>query len=380
MASFKHFSYVMPEARRESELIMTERDDEAGRGDGRRTKELYHIALARRDGVPPNMLLVGEPDRAKVVAGFFDNGVEGSAAHREFATYWGKYKGVPVAVMGTGIGVDNSEIASVELHAAHEYDPEKDEWDEEPARRTIIRVGTSASPQADVPLGSLGVTSHAIGLDNTGLSYLHHPRLEDYPGINDGEPFAPYYTPGDPVAWAIFHETQRRIWDATRGIIRPYVSTATPQVVEALKNAAGKNGLPLDAGIGAYTGITTSAPGFFGPQGRQIGRLSNVILPDLQDRLARIRIPLPSGGVMRVADVEEPVALEDGKVVRAVNNEMEASVLNRINGEILGHKVGAVCLVIANRNKGEFITPDGYQEGVRRACQVALDAVVELAA
>lgn len=364
----------MPEARRESELIMTERDDEKQRGDGRRTKELYHIALARKDGVPPNMLLVGEPDRAKVVAGFFDNGVEGSAAHREFVTFWGTYKGVPVAVMGTGIGVDNSEIASVELHAVHEYDPEKDEWDAEPARRTVIRVGTSASPQADIPLGSLGVTSHAIGLDNAGLYYLHPGKktLDDYE-----DPLGVYYTPDNPVAKAIFDEVRREIWDATHGVIRPYVSTATPAVVEALKNAAGKNGMPLDSGIGAYTGITTSAPGFFGPQGRQIGRLSNIILPDLQDRLARIRIPLPSGGVMRVADADEPVKFEDGRVVRAVNNEMEASVLNRINGEILGHQVGAVCLVIANRNQGDFITPEGYQEGVRRACQVALDAIVE---
>lgn len=361
----------MPETRRESELIMTERDDRV------RTRQLYHIALARQDGVPSNMLLVGEPDRAKVVAEFFDNGMEGSAAHREFVTFWGKYQGVPVAVMGTGIGTDNSEIASVELHAVHEYDAGKDEWDKEPARRTIVRVGTSASPQADVPLGSLGVTSHAIGLDNTGLFYLHPGKKT----VNDyRDPLGMYYTPDNPLARAIFDQVRKEIWDATNWVIRPYVSTATPQVVAALQNAAHGHGLPLDSGIGAYTGITTSAPGFFAPQGRQIGRLRNIVLPDLQDRLARIRIPLPSGGVMRVADVDEPVALEDGKVVRAENNEMEASVLNRINGEILGHNVGAVCLVIANRNKGDFITPEGYQEGVRRACKVALDAVVELAA
>ncbi|MBI2639179.1 hypothetical protein HYW83_06365 [Candidatus Peregrinibacteria bacterium] len=367
----------MPEARRESELIMTERDDAKARGDGRRTKQAYHTALAHRDGVPQKMLLVGESERAKVVTEFFDRGIEGSAAHREFATFWGIYHGVRVAVMCTGIGTDNSEIASVELHAVHEYDDEKDQWDEEPAKRTIIRVGTSASPQADVPLGSLGITSHAIGLDNTGLSYLHPGKrtLDDYE-----DPFGVYYTPDNPLAKAIFDQVRREIWDATHGVIRPYVSTATPQVVEALKNSAGQNGMPLDCGVGAYTGITTSAPGFFGPQGRQIGRLSNVILPDLQDRLARIRIPLPSGGVMRVTDVDEPVRLEDEQVVRAVNNEMEASVLNRLNGEILGHQVGAVCLVIANRNKGEFITEDGYKEGVRRACQVALDAIVQLAA
>lgn len=349
----------MSESRRESELIMTDRPDG--------TKQLYHIALAREDGVPPNMLLVGEPDRAKIVASFFDRGIEGKAEHREFLTVWGHYKEVPVAVMGTGIGTDNTEIASVELHAMHEYDPVIDKWSAYPPRRNIIRVGTSASPQADVPLGSLGITSHAIGLDNVGLFYLHpgKKKVLDYRTLIDV-----YCTPNNPVARAILDKVRKEIWAATDGVIRPYVSTAAPSVVEALQQAAQEQELPLDSGVGAYTGITTSAPGFFGPQGRTIGRFGNIILPDLQDRLARIG----------VFDVEDDVTERDKKLVRATNNEMESSVLNRLNGEILGHNVGAVCLVIANRNRGEMITLEGYQEGVRRACQAALDAMVKLAA
>lgn len=366
----------MAEARRESELIMTERDDAKQRGDGKKTKQLYHIALAHRDNVPPNMLLVGEPERAHVAAEFFDKGIEGKAAHREFVTLWGTYKGVRVAVMGTGIGTDNSEIASVELHAAHEYDPETDRWDAEPPKRNIIRVGTSASPQADIPIGSLGITSHAIGLDNTGLSYLHHPNITDYEDPEDGA----YYTPRDLVARAIFEDVRTRIRNASGGLIRPYVSTATREVVEALQMAGKQNGIPQENDVGTYTGITTSAPGFFAPQGRRIGRLNNVALPDLQERLAAIRIPSPSGGVMKVDGIDEPVKFEDGRVVRAVNNEMEASTLFRLNGEILGHNAGAVCLVIANRDEGTFITPEEYQVGVKRAVKVALDAMVMLAA
>lgn len=341
------------EARRESELIMIPR--EGG------TKQLYHIAIARKDGIPPNMLLVGEPERANVVASFFDNGIEGQAEHREFATRWGHYQGIPVAVMGTGIGVDNSEIASVELHAVHEYDPATNAWQFPFSRRNIIRVGTSASPQADIPLGSLAITNYAIGLDNAGLSYLH-PGKKNAHDYEDPE-YGIYYTPNNPVARAIFDEVRKEIWEATNGVIRPYISAATAKVVDALRDAASRLSLPIENGIGAYTGITTSAPGFFAPQGRQIGRLSNIILPDLQDRLARISVPDGDGGT-----------------ARTVNNEMEASLLSRVNGEILGHNTGAVCLVIANRNKGEFIDVEGYQEGVRRACQVALDAIVKLAA
>lgn len=335
---------------------------------------LYHINLKKGDEVPRNMILVGESDRAKEVATFFDDGIEGSAQHREFTTVWGKYHGEPVGAMGTGIGTDNTEIASVELHAMHEYDADADSWAETPTKRTLIRVGTSGSPRVDIPVGSLGIASHAIGLDNTGLYYLHYPRLEDY----EDKEFGPFYTPGNEGARLVFEEVRKQLWHT--GVVRPYVSTATPAVVKALEDAAVKNGMPLEQGVGAYTGITSSASGFFAPQGRRIGRLGSVLIPDLQERLAAIAARLPGqaglGSLVDMGGGEFQPA--DSRRERAVNNEMESSALFRLNGEILGHRTGAICAIIANRNKGEFITEEGYVASVRNAIKIALDAIVEL--
>lgn len=322
-----------------SELIISDKGD------------LYHINFGRKQKVPTNMLLVGEPDRVNLVTEFFDRGIEGEARHREFVTLWGHYRGVPVAAMGTGIGTDNTEIAVVERHAADEYNPETDAW-EDPVKGVKIRVGTSASPQEDVPLGSLAITEHAIGLDNTGLYYLHHPRVTDYA---DPE-FGPFYTPGNENARRVFEAVRAQLWH--QGVVRPYVSTMTPRVVAALQENARLAGIPMEEGIGAYTGITSSASGFYGAQGRRIGRLSNILIPDLQDRLQALR-----------------AERTDGTVLRVNNNEMEASVLGRLNAEILGDDAGAVCLVIANRQKGQFITPEDFDRGIRKAIKVALEAV-----
>lgn len=333
--------------RQGSELIIGGKDDD----------RLYHIGYGRRQKVPTNIVLVGDPKRVDTVTEFFDNGrVEGTVEHREFVTKWGRYKGVPVAAMGTGIGTDNTEIAIIERMAADEWNPDRQSWD--PAvKRTIIRVGTSGSPQKDIPLGSLAIGEHAIGLDNTGLSYLHHPRVEDYA---DKE-FGPFYTPGNRDAKAIFESVRALL---SNSLIRPYVSTLTPYVARTLHAQARVHGFPDHEGPGVYSGITTSAPGFFAPQGRSIGRLGNIAIPDLQDRLAEILVP-------RFSSHGRPP-------LRPLNNEMESSVLGRLNGEILGDNVGAVCLVIANRQEGSFISADDMQKGIRKAIKVALDTIYSL--
>ncbi len=333
--------------RQGSELII------GGEGDDR----LYHIGFGRREKVPNNMILVGDPNRVDTVTEFFDNGkVEGAVAHREFVTKWGRYKGMPVAAMGTGIGTDNTEIAIMERMAADEWNPDTQSWGSS-VKRTMIRVGTSGSPQKNIPLGSLAIAEHAIGLDNTGLNYLHHPRVEDYA---DKE-FGPFYTPGNRHAKAIFESVRALLGNA---LFQPYVSTLTPYVAQTIHAQARAHGFPDHEGAGVYSGITTSAPGFFAPQGRSIGRLGNIAIPNLQEKLAEILVP-------RFAGHGRPP-------LRALNNEMESSVLGRLNGEILGDNVGAVCLVIANRQEGSFISGEDMQKGIRKAIKVALDTLHSL--
>lgn len=231
--------------------------------------------------------------------------------------------------MGIGVGTDNTEITAVELHTVNEYNHETNEWREQWTPLNIIRLGTSGSPQKDIPVGSLAISQYAIGLDNTGLFY-------------------PFQS-SDLVVKTI----QKQLDSTDIGKIHPYVSKATPTVVNALIKGAQKIGLKQDKNRGFYVGITSSASGFYGPQGRKIGRLSNILIPDLQEILQRINI-------------------NDLKVV---NNEMESSIMFRLFGEILEYNVGTICAVLGNRNNREVVPPEEYINSVDRCIRAGLEAM-----
>lgn len=294
---------------------------------------LYHINLKRADNIPTNVFFVGDPGRVEAAFKYFDKGVEFRSQNREFITAVGHYKGVPMAVMSTGIGTDNVEIASVELHALWEFDHVNKKWIGPPAKKpNIIRIGTAGCPQKDIPVGSLAITEHAIGLDNTGRFY---PCQSIYPYMDD---------------------LQRYLNSTTLGQIPVYVSMATISVVEALKKACREIGLNENMERGYYAGLTSSASGFYSPQGRQIGRLP-ILIPDLQEILSAINY----------------------HGIKVVDNEMEASSMCRILGDCLGYNVGVICAVLANRNTGEFVPPEEYTASVDRAIRVALIAMKNLA-
>jgi len=299
---------------------------------------VYHLQLKKRD-IPKNIILVGDPERAYQIAKHFDSEILFEKKNREFITLVGKinlmelnpgvYQKMPVAVIGTGIGPDNTEIVAAELHALNEYCNKNKIWKEKYKPLNIIRVGTSGSPQKNIPVGSLGVGKYAIGLDNLGLYYPYKSK----------------------------DKTLNKILSSLKKTeiskVNPYVSKSTPKVLEAIVKACESIGLKNGEGKGYYIGITTSAPGFYAPQGRKIGRLDDILIPNLQEILSTIDV--------------------DG--LKAVNNEMESSAIFRILGEKLGYNVGAVCAVIANRNTGEFIAPEEYINSVDRAIQVGLNAL-----
>ena len=118
---------------------------------------MYHIGLAPGE-VAPFVLLVGDPDRAARVSERFDT-VEITRSNREYVTYTGRYQGLAISVMGTGMGAGNMEIAVVELCQVVE-------------RPTLIRCGTSGSLQPQVDLGHLVVTSGAVRLENTSTAFV----------------------------------------------------------------------------------------------------------------------------------------------------------------------------------------------------------------
>ncbi len=293
---------------------------------------LYHLGLKSDDKIPKNIILVGDPARVYQVAEHFDKGITFEQKNREFITVCGTFRNVPVAAIGVGIGTDNTEIAAVELYALHEYNHKTNSWkprDKNYRPLNIVRVGTSGCPQKYIAIGSLAISEYAIGLDNTGIYYPYQSRSK----------------------------TLRRIKETLSATeisrVYPYVSQATPQVVRALAQGCREIELKKNHKKGFYIGITSSASGFYAPQGRRIGRLKEILIPNLQKNLAEINV--------------------HGRQV--INNEMESSAMFRILGERLKYRVGTICAILANRNDNEFVDPNEYQSSVNRAIMAGLRAI-----
>ena len=127
----------------------------------------YHIGLAPGE-VAPYILLCGDPGRAAKVSKLFDR-ITHHKSNREYVTYTGRYRGMGITVMGTGIGPDNMEIAVVELSQVVK-DP------------TFIRIGSCGSLRSDIDLGDLVISSSAVRLENTSSFFVPdgYPAVASY--------------------------------------------------------------------------------------------------------------------------------------------------------------------------------------------------------
>ena len=124
----------------------------------------YHIGLAPGE-VAPYILMCGDPARAYRVARYFDKANE-PITSREYVTITGKYKGLPISVMATGMGPDNTEIALVELCQIVKCP-------------TFIRIGSSGALKKGIELADLVISTGAVRLENTSTTYV----LEGYPAV-----------------------------------------------------------------------------------------------------------------------------------------------------------------------------------------------------
>jgi len=292
--------------------------------------KVLHLGIAKGQ-LARNVFLVGDPARALRVAKRFDH-VSCEVRNREYVTITGSCGGLPVSVIGTGIGVDNVEIALVEAYAVAAFDFDACEIEPDWQPMTFIRIGTSAGIQADIEPGTLAVSSYALGLDNAGL-YYDHPAA-------------------DAVVTAIETEALRILGQATpaearfRGSIIPYASKATPRVVQALAQCAA------DLDVAHVTGITAATPGFYGPSSRYIEGLRNTV-PDIKPQLSQLQV-------------------QQHKVV---NMEMESSLLFHVAAH-LGCAVGSICPIISKPLASTAILD--YAPSVELAISVALDAMRKL--
>jgi uridine phosphorylase len=123
----------------------------------------YHVQLSPGD-VAPYVLLPGDPGRGEVVAKHWDE-YHKVAQNREYVTYTGVYKGVPISCTSTGIGAPSTSIAVEELARV--------------GATTFIRIGTCGTFQDYVNLGDIVIFDSAARYD--GASHLYAPP--EFPAV-----------------------------------------------------------------------------------------------------------------------------------------------------------------------------------------------------
>jgi len=126
----------------------------------------YHIKCKQGD-LAEYLLVPGAPERAAQIASFWDEAKE-TAHSREFRSFTGKYKGVSISALSSGIGPASIAIA---VNEATNIGVE-----------TFIRVGSTGAIQRGIECGDLVISSAAVRLDGTSLHYvpLEYPAFADY--------------------------------------------------------------------------------------------------------------------------------------------------------------------------------------------------------
>ena len=236
---------------------------------------VYHLNL-KPENIASDIIFVGDPDRVSKITQHFES-IEFSTQKREFKTTTGTYKGKRLTVQSTGIGSDNIDIVMNELDALVNVNLNTREIKNTHTSLNIVRIGTSGSLQADIPVDSWVMSKYAIGLDNMLRSYL----IEEF---SDSE-----------LEDAFITQTN---WDIRKG--RPTVVSCN----EFLENIIYSEKF--------YKGFTGTAGGFYGPQGRVV-RL-NIQDPELNNKMDNFNF----------------------NGTRMTNLEMETSAIYGL-GKLLGH-------------------------------------------
>ncbi len=274
---------------------------------------IFHLNLLPED-ISDKIIIVGDPGRVEMISSMFDT-VRVKKSNREFYTATGSYKDCEVTVISSGIGTDNIDIVLNELDALVNIDLATGIIKDELKSLDIIRIGTSGGLQGDIPAGSVILSGKAVGFD--GLIHFY----EGYEWILDGF-----------MADALATHLE---WPDT--LSYPYVVDADPRLLASLDR------------YGYKKGITISAPGFYGPQGRTL-RLKPFD-PEINDLIATFNVA--------------------GHVIS--NYEMESSAIYGLS-KMLGHHALTACVIIGNRVTGEFV--NDYKPIVKDLAKNVLDSFI----
>ena len=253
---------------------------------------VYHLNL-KPEHISDTIIFVGDQDRVEKITKHFDS-IEFTTQKREFKTQTGTYKGKRLSVISTGIGPDNIDIVLNELDALVNIDLKTRQPKENLTSLNIVRVGTSGSLQADIPVDSFLMSSHALDLNGMlhfyQIDHISNPEIED----------------------AFINFTN---WDSKKA--RPIIINNSKALEIQFE------------GSNIFKGMTATAGGFYGPQGRVL------------------RLPLFD------ADLNQKMDTFNHDGFRVTNLEMETSVIYGLS-KLLGHNALSLNAIIANRANGTF--------------------------
>jgi len=281
----------------ETELILTQKN------------KIYHLNLSK-DEIADVIILVGDPERVSIISNKFDR-IEHKIQNREFVTHTGTLNGKRISAISTGIGPDNIDIVVNELDALVNIDFKTRTINKRKKILNFIRLGTSGALQQDIEVDSFLASSFGLGLDNIAHFYESEEIIEQ-------EMSSKY--------------KQHASWP--ENLSNPYIVKASDNLLSLFPDIK--------------KGITATAPGFYGPQGRTLRLNPNI------------------------THLHEKMESFNYKENRIKNFEMETSALYYL-GQSLGHNTLTICAIIANRLTKEY--SKDYKKTVEKMIDLVLKRI-----
>ncbi|MFX0056482.1 MAG: uridine phosphorylase [Promethearchaeota archaeon] len=129
-------------------------------------REQYHIEVKPGE-IAETVLLPGDPQRVAKISSQWDSFQE-VAAHRQYVTHTGLFKGTPISACSTGIGGPGTAIAVEELANV--------------GAKNFIRVGSCATLKEEIEIGDLIISTGAVRLEGTSKQYVRpeYPATASY--------------------------------------------------------------------------------------------------------------------------------------------------------------------------------------------------------
>ena len=281
----------------DTELILTEE------------KKIYHLNLSKEE-IGDNILLVGDPERVNLISSKFDK-IDYKIQNREFVTHTGSLRNKKISAISTGIGTDNIDIVINELDALVNINFENRQINDKKKSLNLIRLGTSGALQKEIKVDTFLTSSYGLGFDNLAHFYYDTELIEQEMGNS-----------------YIKHT------DWPKQLSSPYFIKASASLFSLFSD------LPK--------GITATAPGFYGPQGRTL----------------RIN---PS-----ISNLHEKMGSYNFKNHKITNFEMETSALYYL-GQTLGHNTLTICAIIGNRITKKY--SKDYRDTVEKMIELVLKRI-----